>query len=285
MGQRIWNDRLSRAAGSGAPFLGRPQPLFVGFRLAADTIRAALRLLSLFLTLLEIAARFALLRLRRRSRITLRDRAEWLHRSCCLILRRLRLPTDFRGPRPARGLVCANHLSYLDIAVFAAAAPCVFVSKREVKSWPALGFFALFAGTIFLDRENRANADAAAAQMAGALDAEVPVLLFPEGTSTDGSKVLRFHPTLLEPAILKGLEIVPAAIAYRLHGGQERELCYYGDISFVPHLLRTLGRAAMAAEVEFYPESLVYPERKAAALDLHDKVEAMRRRMTRDSVE
>jgi 1-acyl-sn-glycerol-3-phosphate acyltransferase len=243
--------------------------------------RAALRLLILLVTPLEISVRFALLRLRRGSRMELRDRAEWLHSSCRLVLRRLGVHTDFRGPRPARGLICANHLSYLDIVVCAAAAPCVFVSKREVKSWPAFGLFAQCAGTIFLDRQSRTSADAAAVEMAEAMDTGVPVLLFPEGTSTDGSELLRFHPTLLEPAIAKGLEITAAAIAYRLRGGEERDLCYYGDITFLPHLLRTLGRTGIAAEMEFYPDPVIYLERRAAALDLHGKVEAMRQRMMR----
>lgn len=190
---------------------------------------------------------------------------------------------EFRGPRPARGLICANHLSYLDIAVCAAAAPCVFVSKQEVRSWPAFGMFAGWGGTIFLDRASRASAEAAAGAMGEVLESGVAVLLFPEGTSTDGSEVLRFHPTLLEPAVVKGAEIAAAAIAYRVRGGAERDVCYYGDITFVPHLLRSLGRTGIRAEVEFYPEALVYPERKAAALDLHDKVAAMRRRMTRSA--
>ncbi|MGA7884401.1 MAG: lysophospholipid acyltransferase family protein [Acidobacteriaceae bacterium] len=271
------DDRLAATDSSGLSTPGRGQP----FSLA----RAALRLLILSCTLLEISIRFALLRLRRGSRITLRDRADWLHRSCRLVLRRIGMGTACRGPRPARGLICANHLSYLDIVVCAAAAPCVFVSKREVKSWPAFGFFARCGGTIFLDRQSRTSADAAAAEMAEAMDAPVPVLLFPEGTSTDGSEVLRFHPTLLEPAIQKGLEIAAAAIAYRVRGGEERDACYYGDISFVRHLLRTLGRSGIVADVEFYPDSLVYSERKAAALDLHDKVDAMRRRMMRDPVD
>ena len=154
-----------------------------------------------------------------------------------------------------------------------------------MNSWPAFGFFARCGGTIFLDRESRSSAEGAAAEMAGAMDAGVPVLLFPEGTSTDGSQVLRFHPTLLEPAIRRQLEIAPAAIAYRLRHGEERDLCYYGDVSFVPHLLRTLGLGGVTAELEFFPDPVTYAERKAAALDLHDKVEAMRRRMMRDSGE
>lgn len=272
-----------RSAETPAPaVLNRPRPLFPAI---PGCGRILLRLLVLSFTLLEISTRFLLLRMRRGSDLSLQDRAQWLHQSCRIILRRLAVRTEFHGPRPARGLICANHLSYLDIAICAAAVPCVFVAKREISAWPAFGFFARCAGTIFLDRQSPSSAGAASAQMAHAMDAGVPVLLFPEGTSTDGSNVLRFHPTLLEPAIQKETEIVPAAIAYRLREGEERELCYYGNVSFVPHLLRTLARSGIAAEVEFYPQSLVYPERKIAALDLHDKVEAMRRRSMRDFVE
>lgn len=117
--------------------------------------------------------------------------------------------------------------------------------------------------------------------MENALEAGVPVLLFPEGTSTDGSTVLRFHPSLLEPAIRREQEIAAAAVAWRVHDGEERDLCWYGDASFVSHLLRTLGGAGIEAEIEFHPDRLVYVERRAAALDLHEKVVAMRRRMMR----
>jgi 1-acyl-sn-glycerol-3-phosphate acyltransferase len=269
-------DRLTDAA---SPSSAQRAPLSAP---AASIARSALRVVILCVTLLEIVVRFALLRLRRGSDMALPDRAGWLHQSCRLILRRAGIPVDLRGPRPIRGLICANHLSYLDILVLSAAAPCVFVAKREIEGWPAVGFFARCAGTIFLDRESRGSADAAAAQMSEAMATGVPVLLFPEGVSTDGSQVLRFHPTLLEPAILGQLEIAPAAVGWRHRGGEERDLCYYGDISFLPHLLRTLSRSGISAELDFYPEALVYPERKAAALDLHDKVEAMRRRMIRD---
>lgn len=222
-----------------------------------------------------------MLRARRGAKLSLADRAQWLHASCLLALRRMSVEAACRGPRPTRGLICANHLSYLDIAVSAAAAPCVFVSKREVRSWPVFGRFAAWGGTIFLDRGSRASAEQAAAAMGEALEQEVPVLLFPEGTSTDGSEVLRFHPMLLQPAVEKALEITAAAIAYRLRGGAEREVCYYGDVSFVPHLLAMLGRTGIRAAIEFYPEAQVYAERKAAALDLREKVVAMRSRMTR----
>ena len=189
---------------------------------------------------------------------------------------------ECRGMRPAQGLVCSNHLTYLDILVYAAALPCVFVSKREVLRWPAFGFFARCGGTIFVDRQSRTSAEQVSRQIAAVLEAGVPVLLFPEGTSTDGGSVLRFHPTLLEPAVQLGADMTPAAVGYRVADREEREICWYGDAPFVPHLLRTMTRRGIVAQVEFFPERNAYADRKVAALELREKVAAMRTLMARD---
>jgi 1-acyl-sn-glycerol-3-phosphate acyltransferase len=181
-----------------------------------------------------------------------------------------------------QGLVCSNHLSYFDVAVYAATFPCVFVSKAEVSGWPVFGFLARGAGTLFLERQSRASTETVATQMEAVLQTGVPVLLFPEGTSTDGSSVLRFHPSLFEPGVRAGSAITAAAIAYRARHTAEQDLCWYGDHSFLPHLLRTLTCRDITATVEFYPEPVAYPHRKSAALELREKVEAMRRRMVRE---
>jgi len=191
---------------------------------------------------------------------------------------------EARGARPAQGLVCSNHLTYLDILVYAATMPCVFVSKREVSRWPAFGWFARCGGTIFVDRQSRTNAEKVTRQMGEVLETGVPVLLFPEGTSTDGATVERFHPTLLEPAVELGQEMTAAAIGYRAQGREERDICWYGDAPFLPHLIRTLSVGGMTAEVEFHPDRTVYADRKAAALELREQVEAMRQRMERGEV-
>jgi 1-acyl-sn-glycerol-3-phosphate acyltransferase len=239
------------------------------------------RVLILLVSLTEVGVRFVFLRIRLGAPPELWRRGQWLHESCALILGRLGMRLESRGTRPARGLVCSNHLSYLDILVYAAAMPCVFVAKREIERWPLFGRLARNGGTLFVDRQSRASAEQVAQQTGRALAAGVAVVLFPEGTSTDGGAVLRFHPTLLEPAVQLGAEMTPAAIGYRVPGVEERTMCWYGDAAFLPHLLRTLGRAGVVAAVEFYPESRTYPDRKSAALELHDKVSAMRTRMAR----
>lgn len=242
-----------------------------------------MRLLILVFTLAQIGARFHLLRLRRGSRLELWQRAQWLHHSCELVLRRLKISLDCRGARPAQGLICSNHLSYLDILCCAAATPCVFVSKREIRRWPVFGFFARSGGTIFIDRQDRTRTADVARQIAAVLDLGVPVLLFPEGTSTDGGQVLRFHPTLLDSAVQLPIGITAAAIAYRAPGIEERDLCWFGDATFFPHLLRTLARPGIVAAVEFFPESMTWSDRKTAALELREQVEAMRKRMKRQA--
>jgi lyso-ornithine lipid O-acyltransferase len=232
-----------------------------------------------------VGLRFIVLRVRHRSKLDRWQRAYWLHLSCGLILRRLGMQLESRGTRPGEGLICSNHLSYLDILVYAAAMPCVFVSKREVRRWPAFGILARCGGTIFVDRQSRSSAEEATRKIAAVLKEGVPVLLFPEGTSTDGSVVLRFHPMLLEPAVELTMEMTAAAIGYRAQGVEEHDLCWFGDAPFLPHLLRTLARARIIAEVEFFPETNTYSDRKTAALDLREKVQAMRKRMARSATD
>src|SRR5213593_3273567 len=85
-------------------------------------------------------------------------RAMWLQNSTRRLLRVFRIETQFTGDIPSSGLLVCNHLSYLDILVLSALAPCVFVAKREVRHWPVFGWFAKLAGTVFVHREQRTHA-------------------------------------------------------------------------------------------------------------------------------
>jgi 1-acyl-sn-glycerol-3-phosphate acyltransferase len=104
----------------------------------------------------------------------------------------------------------------------------------------------------------------------------IPVLLFPEGTSTDGSEVLPFHPRLIDPATSTGTPITAAAVRYVIDGGvEERELCWYGDTLFLTHLMKALRTPGFAAEVSF-GEPRIYPDRRTAADATWAEVRAMR---------
>jgi 1-acyl-sn-glycerol-3-phosphate acyltransferase len=173
--------------------------------------------------------------------------------------------------------VVSNHLSYLDIVIISSIMPCFFVSKAEIQGWPYFGEAARSGGTIFIDRKSRASTAEVAGQIGERLKLPIPVLLFPEGTSSDGAQVLRFHSSLFEPAIAAAASVTAAAVRYELEAGlQERDLCWFDDTAFLPHLWKTLGSAGFYAEVTF-GEPRQYPDRRAAAEATHDEVVAMRK--------
>ncbi len=115
-----------------------------------------------------------------------------------------------------------------------------------------------------------------AEQITERLQLPVPVLLFPEGTSTDGAEVLRFHSRLIDPATSAGAPITAAAIRYVIEGGvEERELCWYGDEQFVTHLWKVLGVAGFSAQLRFV-EPKIYSDRRTAADQTHAEITAWR---------
>jgi 1-acyl-sn-glycerol-3-phosphate acyltransferase len=229
---------------------------------------------ALGLALALCVLRFWLARLR--GPLTLERRALWVQQSARGILAGLGIHYRFEGRPPTHGLVVSNHLSYLDILILSAAMRCFFVAKAEIGGWPFFGKAARTGGTIFLDRSSLASAERVSAIIAERLELPVPVLFFPEGTSTDGSSLLRFHSRLFEPAIVAGAPVTAAAVRYVLEDGvEERELCWFGDAAFLPHLWKALGAAGFTAEVQF-GEPRVYPDRRTAADETHAEITAMR---------
>jgi len=242
--------------------------------------RAAWRGFLLVASLCFCALRFAATSLRQSlssGRVDWQQRAEWMHFSGHIVTAALGISFRVEGSPPAGPvLIAANHLSYLDIVLVSAALPAAFVAKREIESWPFFGPLSKMGGAIFVDRASRANAWDTADTMAKRLDSGVPVVLFPEGTSTDGSEVLRFHSTLFAPAVESGIAVVPAAVFYERKGaGTERDLCWFGDDAFLPHLMRVLRVEGFTAVVRFGPPE-IYPDRQTAAWRAHDAVSAMR---------
>jgi 1-acyl-sn-glycerol-3-phosphate acyltransferase len=242
-------------------------------------LRRLRRAVALAIELVLCILRFWLLRLD--GPRTLERRALWMQQCARRVLKRMDIAYSVKGEPATRGLVVANHLSYLDIAVLSAVMPCFFVAKMEIGSWPFFGRAARSGGTIFVDRGSLESARSVAEQMKQrlVLPIAVPVLLFPEGTSTDGSNVIRFHSRLIDPATSLGVPITTATIRYTIHDGTpERELCWYGDETFVHHLWKALGVSGFEAEVQF-GEPRVYADRRVAARVTHDEIAAVREGM------
>lgn len=171
----------------------------------------------------------------------------WVQGVCRLCLwlmgiRWQRWGQPMRGP----GAMVANHSSWLDIFALNAAAPVFFVSKAEVSGWPGINILTRVTETHFVTRDPRlARAQAAGFAERTALGHRL--LFFPEGTSTDGRRVLPFKPTLfqafLDPALPQGLAVQPVSVRYQAPPGREpRFYGWWGDMDLGPHLLAVLAQ-------------------------------------------
>lgn len=178
------------------------------------------------------------------------------------------------GQRPA--LFVSNHSSYLDIVVLGALIPGSFVAKSEVGSWPFFGLLAKLQRTVFIDRKAR-NAAAHRDDMRGRLEAGDALILFPEGTSSDGNRTLPFKTALFSVASLRvgdrPLAVQPVSVTARTLDGMPlgRALrpfyAWYGDMNLVTHLGRMIGLGRIGVRVEFHPPVTIdgFGSRKALA--------------------
>lgn len=228
----------------------------------------------LFLSLLALVECACTIPFHRREK-RLCARAAWLHRWCrvaCKLLG-LRLRTD--GSVPHAGLLVSNHLSYLDIIAFSALQPCVFVAKREVARWPLFGWLARSAGTIFVERARIRDCPRAAQEIRAALRANILVVLFPEGTSSDGSSVLPFKSALLAAERGSDAAIAAAALSYSAEGSVADEVCYWGDMTLLPHLVNLCAKRELQAFVRFGRQQSFAGNRKIIAAQLHSEVASL----------
>jgi 1-acyl-sn-glycerol-3-phosphate acyltransferase len=182
------------------------------------------------------------------------------HRCCCHILglrvRRLGRPT---AVRPV--LFAANHVSYLDITIFGSLIAGSFIAKHEVAGWPLFGWLAKLQRSVFIDRQVRSTVEQRDS-IAGRLAAKEALILFPEGTSGDGNRVLPFKSALFsvaEHAATGPVTVQPVSIAYTRVNGMPigrryRPLfAWYGEMAMAPHLWRVLGLGTIEVVVEFHP--------------------------------
>lgn len=166
----------------------------------------------------------------------------WVCRTALLILGLQRKLTG--APMSMKGALVANHSSWIDIFVLNAGAPLFFVSKSEVAAWPGIGWLARLTGTVFV-RRARQDADAQRALLEARLRAGHRLLFFPEGTSTDGKRVLGFKTTLFASLFADGLDgahVQPVSVAYEPPNGYDpRFYAWWGDMAFGPHLMQMLA--------------------------------------------
>ncbi|HEV7404759.1 MAG TPA: lysophospholipid acyltransferase family protein [Chthoniobacteraceae bacterium] len=252
-------------------------PLPAGHHAGGDALprgwRACSRLLGFFaLCLFEVAEWITVVWVPGHSQCH-QARAAWLSRFCRRLVALFGIEAVYRGRPPATGLLVCNHLSYLDVIVLAARAPLTFVAKSDIRGWPGLGPLFCCAGTLFVNRERRGDVARTGAEMKAALAGGTSLCVFAEGTSSDGTRVLPFRSSLLAPAVEHGCPVTPAWIGYELEeGSAAEEVCYWGDMTFGPHLLNLLGHRRIRARVCYGAPEEAAGDRKALAARLHAEV-------------
>ena len=203
--------------------------------------------------------------------------AAWTNRFCGRVLRALGIPVVVEGVFPERGTLVTNHQTYLDIAVLSSLRPCVFVSKAEVAGWPVVGFMTRMAGTVFVERGRGASAAAAASVgMRAALEDGVPVVFFPEGTTTNGTGLLAFRGGLIAEALAAGSPVTVGMLRYTVAGPPgatvEDDVAYWGERGLLEHVGRFLTLEGVQVRVRFAEAPVVFTqtERKAAAAEARE---------------
>lgn len=183
------------------------------------------------------------------------------HRSCCRLLG-LRVRRIGRPVRARPVLFASNHVSYLDITVLGSLLPVSFIAKSEVANWPLFGWLARLQRSVFIDRQARRSTPQQRDTIARRLSDKEALVLFPEGTSSDGNRVLPFKSALFSvaqaPAEEDAITVQPVSVAYTKLDGlpigrRLRPLfAWYGDMSLAPHLWTVVGLGTVEIVVEFH---------------------------------
>jgi 1-acyl-sn-glycerol-3-phosphate acyltransferase len=167
-------------------------------------------------------------------------------------------------------MIAANHVSWLDIFAVSAAWPTRFVAKSEIRDWPAAGWIAEHAGTLFIRRERRRDIAVMKEQLHDVLQQDDCVGIFPEGTTSDGDTLLKFHTSLFEPALANAAHVHPVAIRYEHADGRlAREMAYVGETSFMQSMASVMAQRGVVVRVRFGPAidcARVADRREAARL-------------------
>ena len=178
-----------------------------------------------------------------------------------LVLRLLGVRLKLVGQplRAGPALIAANHAGWLDIVILSAVAPVSFIAKREVNGWPFFGSLARLQRTVFVDRDRRHGAGDARDEIGERLASGDILVLFPEGTSSDGRRVLPFKSSLFGAAERPGVRVQPLSLAYSGHRNLPMTsrlmpfYAWYGGMELPPHLWEALKMGPIEVTVVCHP--------------------------------
>ena len=188
------------------------------------------------------------------------------------LLRIVGISARVEGEPPAAlevgAMIAANHVSWLDIFALQSVRPTRFVAKSEVRDWPIAGWIAERSGTLFIRREVKRDVGRINEIVQRALEGGDCVGIFPEGTTTEGDELARFHTSLFAPACANAAHVHPCAVRYEHADGTLcRAVAYVGDISFMQSLGLAIRQRGVTVQVRFgVPiEAALRPRRELAA--------------------
>jgi 1-acyl-sn-glycerol-3-phosphate acyltransferase len=202
-----------------------------------------------------------------------------LHHGCAAHILGLRVRCIGRPSTTGATLFVSNHVSYFDIIALGSLVPASFVAKADVARWPVFGFLARICRTVFVDR-NASDPREQIDTIRRRLDKPESLIVFPEGTSSDGSRVLPFKSTLFASVEREPIIVQPISICYtRLNGipiGRAYRPFYawFGDMDLAPHLWSALALGAAEVVIQFHEpiEARDFPDRKALADHCHLRI-------------
>ena len=161
---------------------------------------------------------------------------------------------DIRGT-----VIASNHLGYLDGFVLGSLFPVIFVSKKEVRSWPLMGQWTALCGTVYIDRERKDKLPLLVEEIVEKLRQRANILIFPEGTSTNGDHMLPFQSAPFAAPLRARAAVVPVTLTYRRINGEpvssanRDKIYWYGDMEFVSHFWDLLAFRSIGVAVKFHP--------------------------------
>ena len=185
------------------------------------------------------------------------------------------------APELARGpyVIISRHFGYLDGIILGSLFPVIFVSKREVKSWPVVGWWTTLCGTVFINRQRKGLIPLTVNEISRKLKQGANILLFPEGAATNGERMLPFQTAPLAAPLRSRAIIVPVTLTYesieeKPISASNRDLIYcYGDMDFFPHFWKLLALRQVNVRVTIQPriDCSRYEENSAGRKNLaHD---------------
>ncbi|WPO99140.1 lysophospholipid acyltransferase family protein [Pseudomonas sp. HR96] len=224
-----------------------------------------LRILGVVMIGLLMAGTVRLLQLTRLSDSSER-RLRWSQAFMARLTRALPFEVSVQGQLPSQPMLwVGNHVSWTDIPVVGMLAPLAFLSKAEVRGWPVAGWLAEQAGTLFI-RRGAGDSQLTRRQMTLQLQGGAPVLIYPEGTTTDGRALRTFHGRLLASALDAEVPVQPIAIRYERDGQLDPLAPFIGEDDLLSHLLRLLRAERSQVQVHLLtPISSAGKERAALA--------------------